>query len=98
MSDVTLLPIAIGRHVNLKELQKINDGHEVPMFGEYEDPEKVGKKIIQGAYMQQTELVPGYIITPGKFENETITGYFGFVPEENLDREIAQVSQLHPFI
>ena len=49
LSDVKLLPIAIGRHVNLKELQKINDGHEVPMFGEYEDPEKVGTKIIQGS-------------------------------------------------
>lgn len=45
---VKLLPIAIGRHVNLKELQKINDGCNVPMFGEYEDPEKIGTKIIHG--------------------------------------------------
>ena len=56
LSDVKLVPIGIGRHVNLKELQKINNGCEVPMFGEYEDPEKVGTKIIQGAFMQQPEL------------------------------------------
>ena len=54
LSDVKLLPVAIGRHVNLKELQKINDGQEVPMFGEYEDPEKVGTKIIQGIYCKCT--------------------------------------------
>ena len=68
MSDVQLLPIAIGRHVNLKELQKINNGREVPMFGEYEDPEKVGTKIIQGTYMEQPELGPVHT-TPKKFEN-----------------------------
>lgn len=56
LRDVKLLPIAIGRHVNLKELQKINNCREVPMFGEYEDPAKVGTKIIQGAFMQQPEL------------------------------------------
>jgi len=81
LSDVKLLPIAIGRHVNLKELQKINNGCEVPMFGEYEDPEKVGRKIIQGAYMlgsissrcsgKEPEL--GFVrSTPKKFE----TGVF----------------------
>ena len=56
LSDVKLLPIAIGRHVNIKELQKISNRQEVPMFGEYEDPEKVGTKIIQGAYMQHPEV------------------------------------------
>lgn len=45
---VKLLPIAIGRNVNLRELQKINNGREVPMFGEYDDPEKIGMKIIHG--------------------------------------------------
>ena len=39
-----------------------------------------------------------YIIRPEKIEYETITGHFGFVPKENLDREIAQVSRLHPLI
>ena len=87
LSDVKLLPIAIGRHVNLKELQKINNGCEVPMFGEYEDPEKVGRKIIQGAYMQQPEL--GLVCsTLKKFENATITGHLGFEFEENSNREI----------
>ena len=56
LSGVKLLPVAIGRHVNLKELQKINDGQEVPMFGEYEDPEKVGTKIIQGMYCKCNRL------------------------------------------
>ena len=69
LSDVKLVPIGIGRHVNLKELQKINNGCEVPMFGEYEDPEKVGTKIIQGAFMQQPEL--GLVHTgPKKFETD----------------------------
>ena len=71
LSDVQLLPIAIGRHVNLKELQKINSGREVPMFGEYEEPEKVGTKIIQGTYMEQPELGPVHT-TPEKFD----TGVF----------------------
>lgn len=49
---VKLLPIAIGRHVSLRELQKINNGREVPMFGEYEDPKTIGTKIIHGTCIQ----------------------------------------------
>ena len=50
---VKLLPIAIGKYVSLRELQKINNGREVPMFGEYEDHEKIGMKIIHGTCAQQ---------------------------------------------
>lgn len=47
---IKMFPMAIGRHVNIRELQKINGGNEVVMFGEYEDPKKVGLKIIHGEW------------------------------------------------
>ena len=45
---IRMFPIAIGRNVKIRELQKISNGKEVPMFGEYEDHKKVGMKIIHG--------------------------------------------------
>ena len=47
---IRMFPIAIGRYVNIRELQKISIGKEVPMFGEYEDHKKVGMNIIHGEW------------------------------------------------
>ena len=46
--DIRMFLIAIGRYVKIRELQKISNGKEVPMFGEHEDHKKVGMKIIHG--------------------------------------------------
>ncbi|XP_078372242.1 uncharacterized protein LOC144655919 isoform X2 [Oculina patagonica] len=67
---VKLLPIAIGRNVNLRELQKINNGREVPMFGEYDDPEKIGMKIIHE--IEGRDLYDRYL-------KNFVTPYFIFV-------------------
>ena len=48
---------AIGRCVNIRELQKINNGKEVAMFGEYEDHKKVGMKIIHGEWDDCRNLI-----------------------------------------
>ena len=49
--------IAIGRYVNIRELQKINNGKEVPMFDEYEDHKKVGMNIIHGEWDDCRNLI-----------------------------------------
>ncbi|KAJ7390563.1 hypothetical protein OS493_024601 [Desmophyllum pertusum] len=41
-----LLPIAIGRHVSIRELQDLQHKIKVPMFGEYEDAKKIATKIL----------------------------------------------------
>ncbi|KAJ7393957.1 hypothetical protein OS493_003626 [Desmophyllum pertusum] len=70
MKGIKLVPVAIGTHVIIRELQKIaNDGHDhdhdIIHFGEYEDPETVSKRIwheLQGKDMFENYLE--YFTTP----------------------------------
>ncbi|XP_078372507.1 uncharacterized protein LOC144656151 isoform X5 [Oculina patagonica] len=42
-----MVPVGIGSHINIRELERINnDGRDIIHVGEYEYPEKVGKKIM----------------------------------------------------
>lgn len=52
-----LLPIAIGRHINIRELQDLQHRIKVPMFGEYEDAKKIATKILHGAYNMQVHCI-----------------------------------------
>jgi len=46
---IKLVPVGIGPHINIRELERINnDGHEIMHFGEYADPRSVGKTIWHG--------------------------------------------------
>ncbi|KAJ7393952.1 hypothetical protein OS493_003621 [Desmophyllum pertusum] len=70
MKDIKLVPVAIGTHVIIRELQKIaNDGHDhdhdIIHFGECEKPETVSKRIwheLQGKDMFENYLE--YFTTP----------------------------------
>lgn len=47
--DIKFLPVAIGRHVNIRELEKITDyKKEIIHFGEYENPDTVSTRIWHG--------------------------------------------------
>lgn len=46
--SISMFPIAIGKYVSIRELQKVSNGKEVPVFGEYEDHKKVGMNIVHG--------------------------------------------------
>ncbi|XP_078372504.1 uncharacterized protein LOC144656151 isoform X2 [Oculina patagonica] len=44
---IKLVPVGIGSHINIRELERINnDGRDAIHFGEYENPKNVGKKIM----------------------------------------------------
>ena len=44
-----IVPVGIGPHIDIRELETINsDGHKVKRFGEYANPEIVGKSILHG--------------------------------------------------
>lgn len=46
---IKLVPVGIGSHINIRELERINnDGRDVIHFGEYENPKNVGRKIMHG--------------------------------------------------
>jgi len=43
---IKLVPVGIGPHINIRELERINnDGHEIMHFGEYAHPRSVGTTI-----------------------------------------------------
>ena len=43
------MPVGIGPHIDIGELKRINnDSSKVKRFGEYANPEIVGKKILHG--------------------------------------------------
>ena len=43
------MPVGIGPHIDIRELERINnDRGKVKRFGEYANPEIVGKNILQG--------------------------------------------------
>lgn len=47
--NINLVPVAIGTHVNIRELEKIaNNGNDIIHFGEFEKPETVSKRIWHG--------------------------------------------------
>ena len=49
MKDIKLLPVAIGPHVNIRELETITDNKQkIIHFGVYEKPETVSKRIWHG--------------------------------------------------
>ena len=49
MKDINLLPVAIGQHVNIRELETITDNkQEIIHFGEYERPDTVSARIWHG--------------------------------------------------
>ena len=44
-----IVPVGIGPHINVRELERINnDRSKVKRFGEYANPEIVGKSILHG--------------------------------------------------
>lgn len=44
-----IVPVGIGPHIDIRELERINnDGSKVKRFGEYANPEIVGKNILHG--------------------------------------------------
>ena len=44
-----IVPVGIGPHIDLRELERINNGRsKVKRFGEYANPEIVGKNILRG--------------------------------------------------
>ena len=44
-----IVPVGIGPHIDIGELKRIkNDSSKVKRFGEYANPEIVGKKILHG--------------------------------------------------
>lgn len=44
-----IVPVGIGPHIDIRELERINsDGRKVKRFGEYANPEIVGKSILHG--------------------------------------------------
>ena len=46
---IKLVPVGIGPHINIRELERINnEGHEIMHFGEYADPRSVGKTVWHG--------------------------------------------------
>ena len=46
---VKIVPVGIGSHIDIRELEKINsDGRKVMHFGEYANPEIVGKSVSYG--------------------------------------------------
>lgn len=60
MKNIKLVPVAIGTHVIIRELQKIaNDGQDIIHFGEYEEPETVSKRIWHGTEMHSCISVGG---------------------------------------
>ena len=51
LKDIKLLPVAIGRHVNIRELERIKDNNykqEIIHFGENDKPDTVAKRIWHG--------------------------------------------------
>ena len=49
IKGIKLVPVGIGSHINIRELERINnDGRDIIHFGEYENPKNVGKKILHG--------------------------------------------------
>lgn len=53
MKDIKLLPVAIGTHVDIRELEKItNNKLDIIHFGESEKPETVCKRIWHGKEMK----------------------------------------------
>ena len=54
MKNIKLIPVAIGAHVNIRELKKITQDislqpdHAIIHFGECEKPETVSKRIWHG--------------------------------------------------
>ncbi|XP_078356168.1 uncharacterized protein LOC144640972 isoform X2 [Oculina patagonica] len=66
MKGINLVPVAIGSHVNIRELEKIaNNGHDIIHFGEFEKPETVSKRIwheLHGKDMFESYLE--YFTTP----------------------------------
>lgn len=49
MKGIKLVPVAIGTHVNIRELTKIaNSEHDIIHCGEFEKPETVSKRIWHG--------------------------------------------------
>ena len=49
MKHIKLLPVAIGPHVNIRELETITDNkQEIIHFGEYEKPGTVSTRIWHG--------------------------------------------------
>ena len=52
---IKLVPVAIGPHINIRELERINnDGRKIMHFGEYTNPKNVGKKIWHGTRLLET--------------------------------------------
>ena len=46
---VKIVPVGIGSHIDIRELEKINsDGRKVMHFGEYANPKIVGKSVSYG--------------------------------------------------
>lgn len=49
---VNILPVGIGPHIDIRELEGINrDGHKIMHFGEYANPKTVGNSIFNGMFM-----------------------------------------------
>ena len=47
-----IVPVGIGPHIDIRELETINsDGRKVKRFGEYANPEIVGKNILHGMFL-----------------------------------------------
>lgn len=46
---VNILPVGMGPHIDIRELEGINrDGHKIMHFGEYANPKTVGNSIFNG--------------------------------------------------
>ena len=56
---VKIVPVGIGPHINIRELERIDrEGSKVMHFGEYANPREAGKKIWHGMFrMLQLEKV-----------------------------------------
>ena len=49
---VNILPVGMGPHIDIRELEGINrDGHKIMHFVEYANPKTVGKSIFNGMFI-----------------------------------------------
>ena len=52
---VNILPVGMGPHIDIRELEGINrDGHKIMHFGEYANPKTVGNSIFNGMFIVDT--------------------------------------------
>ena len=52
---VIILPVGMGPHIDIWELERINgDGHKIMHFGEYANPKTVGNSIFNGMFIVDT--------------------------------------------